>query len=337
MAKKPLSFNCIVAKQGKHELFCFIAKASQLWQIVDINRREPDKDKGYQRTLSLKRVDVITRYINNGNTIPLNILISFDKATINRTKNLIYIPNKKNAGWVIDGQHRLAGAHNAKIDIDLIVICYIGLALEDQIKEFVTINKEAKGVPTSLYLDLLKKLPKNKTEKEIGQERATDIANYLRRDEYSPLFNKIVIMASPKRGEISLTNFVRKVSPLVQPKGKFGVYTTEEQIGIINNYFVAASKIFPQHFEEPEPIFLQTIGFGALIGFLFTVFDICMRDYQSFTISVISSLIKKIEDFDFKPWIGLTGAGAESQLTEELRQALFNRMENISSTTIKLR
>lgn len=337
MAKKSFTFNCIVAKQGKHELVCFVAKASQLWNLVEINRREPDKDKGYQRTLSLKRVDVITRYINNGNAIPLNILVSFDKANLNKTKNIIHIPNKKNAGWVIDGQHRLAGAHSSKVDIDLIVICYIGLALEEQIKEFVTINKEAKGVPTSLYLDLLKKLPKNKTEKEIGQERATDIANNLRNDEFSPLFNKIVIMTSPKRGEISLTNFVRKVTPLVQPKGRFGIYTTEEQIGIINNYFIAASRIFPQHFEEPEPIFLQTIGFGALVGFLLSVFDLCMRDYQSFTIVDISALLKKIDDFDFKPWIGLTGAGAEAQLTEELRQALLNRMDKKINTAIKLR
>ena len=305
-----VNYKCIIANQGVNTLVGFTIKASELWNIVEINKREPDKNKGYQRTLSLKRVESIARYIKKGNPIPLSILISFDHAQIDKTKRTITIPNKKNAGWVIDGQHRLAGAHESNTNIELFVIAFISLPLENQVKEFITINKEAKGVPSSLYLDLLKRLPKDKTEKELLQERATNISDALRKDEDSPFFNKIVIMSSPKKGEISLTNFVRKITPLIQKNGKLSLYTIEEQVTIINNYYIALNKVFPQYFLDEEPVLLQTIGFGAVLNFFPTVFDICIKLQHGFAIKDIVIILKNIEDFDFSEYKGATGSAA---------------------------
>ena len=58
---------------------------------------------------------------------------------------------------MIDGQHRLAGAHEAVAlgtDLVLPVIGFLDLSIEKQVELFITINKEARGVPASLYIDL---------------------------------------------------------------------------------------------------------------------------------------------------------------------------------------
>ena len=51
-----ITFPCLHLRQGQHELVCFIASAKVLWGLVKINERDPDKDTGYQRTLSPSRV-----------------------------------------------------------------------------------------------------------------------------------------------------------------------------------------------------------------------------------------------------------------------------------------
>ena len=108
----------------------------------------------------------------------------------------------------------------------------------------MTINREAKNVPTSLYLDLLRELPASKNPAEVAKERAADVATQLRRVENSPFYEKIVVATSPKAGQLSLTNFVRKIAPLVTPeKGMLSEYTEWEQQSIISNYSRISSKI----------------------------------------------------------------------------------------------
>src|SRR5207302_1636135 len=113
---------------------------------------------------------------------------------------------------------------------EVAVVAFLGLDIKEQIEQFIRINKEAKNVPSSLYIDLLKHLP-DKSDTDIAKERSADIANELRKDENSPFFGKIVMIGNPKAGEISLTNFARKIAPLVQRnKGKLSIYSATTQI-----------------------------------------------------------------------------------------------------------
>jgi DGQHR domain-containing protein len=323
-----VTFPCLSMKQGKFTLVCFVAKAKVIWSLVKINQRDPDKDEGYQRILSPSRVNSIARYINKGNSIPNSVLVSLDPSSKITPDGKLSIPKKEDAGWVIDGQHRLAGAKEANSEIELCVVAFIGLDTDEQIKQFVVINREAKGVPTSLYYDLLKHLPPDKTEAEVAQEKATDIGQSLKKDEDSPFFNKIVI-ASPRKGEISLNNFVRKVAPLLRDKtGKFHTYNRVEQAGIINNYYKAFLHVFPDHFRPSKPTLMKTLGFGALINALPTVFDLCLKHFSGFTVEDVVKVLKKVEHFDFSSW-DTYGAGnqAEAQAGEDFRLDLLRAFE----------
>src|SRR5260221_5654425 len=217
VVKSPIKIPAMEVKQLDSTLYGFKAKASLLFQCFSINRRAETKDEGYQRVLSPSRVAAVTRYISERRKpIPGAIVVSLDEgASYDSTTGTLVIPSGTDVGWVIDGQHRIAGAaiaakDNAKNDIELAVVAFIGLPQKAQIEQFITINREAKNVPASLYLELLNNLS-HKSPSDQAKERATDIATELRRDENSPFFEKIAVTSAPKAGQISLVNFVRKI------------------------------------------------------------------------------------------------------------------------------
>lgn len=320
--KKPQTFPALSATQSTTTLYMFKAPASTLYGMLSINRRIEDKDEGYQRTLSVSRIRSIANYIKAKRAIPGAIIVSLDNAVFDdKTKDLT-VPKGTNVGWVIDGQHRLAGADMAAregVDIDLPVVAFLGLEEKRQVEQFVTINREGKNVPTSLYLDLLKVLPFKKPA-DAARERATDIGTQLRRDEGSPFFEKIVVTVSPKPGQISLTNFVRKIAPLVTEKGMLYVYTEREQSAVISNYFKGLRQVFLKEFDKKDSIFFKTVGFGALWNAFPTFFNLTVKNQQGFNVQDVVTIFKRIESFDFSAWTQYgTGNQAEINAGDDLK------------------
>lgn len=325
---KFFTFDCITVTQGKYTLAIFSVSAADLWEIVTINKREPDKDKGYQRVLSEGRIGAISRYVQKGNCIPTSLLVTFDEGKLNREKTKITVPNVPEAGWIIDGQHRLAGIRASGVDMQVSVVAFLGLPEKEQITQFVKINREAKSVPASLYIDLLKHLP-DKSEADLAKERSADIATQLRKDEDSPFFGRIAMLGAPKPGEVSLVNFARRVSPLIgRPKGKLALYSLTFQTGLLKNYYKALAHVFPDVYNPKEgvSVFFQTLGFGAMMLSLPAIFDICLREYQGFRVEDLVKTFKRIDDFDFEDWKGIgTGSEAEKLAGDDLVEKLLER------------
>jgi DGQHR domain-containing protein len=329
---------------GAHTLYLFSAPASELYDFLAINRRIEDKNEGYQRALSGGRVAAITRFIASGNTIPTALIASLDAgAAFDDSSNELVVPPGSRVGWVIDGQHRLAGAHEAaKIgsNVNIPVVAFIGLSQEDQINQFITINREARGVPTSLYLDLLGSL-RNKKPQDEARERASDIAIQLRRDETSPIYERIVVTRPPKSGELSLTNFVRKVAPLIiRDRGFLSNYFEMEQRRIIDNYFKGMRNVYDDEFRRSDPIFFRTIGFGAMLNTLPIFFSTCLAQYKGFSVDDTTKAFKKVGDLPFDNWREMgSGNAAELQAGEDVRAAIeiaFKRDDATSGGVLRL-
>jgi DGQHR domain-containing protein len=337
--KQTLKFVASEVNQGGHKVYLFKAKASVLYASLSINRRIEKKDEGYQRVLSVSRVQAITRHITQKKPIPTAIIVCFDHATFDPVKNELQVPKGADVGWVIDGQHRLAGAEMASragFDIELSVVAFLGLTPIKQVEQFVVINREAKNVPTSLYLDLLGKLP-NKKPAEATRERAVDLANQLRKDEESPLYDRIVVTIAPKAGQISLVNFVRKISPLVaQDKGILGVYTEREQLAVISNYFTGLRQVFSKEFEAKASVFFKTVGFGALWNIFPTFFSLALKNHKGFEVKDVVAVFKKVQSFDFASWNEYgSGNQAETLAGDDLKTTLllaFNTEEGTSGS-----
>jgi DGQHR domain-containing protein len=329
--------------QGNTKLYVLKSDARALYKTLSINRRTENKDEGYQRTLSVSRVQAITRHLAMNRAIPGAIVVCFDKGKFDAAKNELVIPTGTDVGWVIDGQHRLAGAEmaaRAGLKVDLAVVAFIGLDEEHQIEQFITINREAKNVPTSLYLDLIKKLPVKKAG-DAARERAANIGTQLRSDEDSPFFEKIVVTIAPKEGQLSLTNFVRKIAPLVIPdKGLLHIYSEIEQRAVVANYYRALKQVFPKTFEPRSSIFFKTLGFGALWNAFPTVFSLSLKYHKGFTVKDAVSVLKKIESTDFSEWKQFgTGSQAEITAGEDLKTSLllaFNSTGDSASGTLRV-
>jgi len=256
-------------RQGDHSLYVFCAKASELWEFLSINRRDTDKNEGYQRVLPNSRVQSVASYVREGHLIPNSILVSFDNAEYDAQSGEIVIPPGSDVGWVIDGQHRLAGAYEAakdrSDDYEFCVVAAIGLEQRRQIELFITINREAKGVPSSLVLDLLGHIPKKRAS-DIANERAADIARALRDNDDSPLHNRIVL-DGPRSRQVSMVNFVRKVTPYVHiERGMLRDFSLEEQYTIFSNYFIAIKDTYSEEWSRENSIFFKTVGFGAMLN-----------------------------------------------------------------------
>ncbi len=326
-ASKSLKFAAQEIHQTSHVLYMLKAKASLLFQSLSINRKIEGKEEGYQRVLSLSRVQAIARYIAQKKAIPGAIIVSFDKATFDKKAGELAVPSGSDVGWVIDGQHRLAGAALASskgVDIDLPVVSFVGLNEMKQIEQFVTINREAKNVPTSLYLDLLRSLP-DKKPAETARLRAMDLADALRTDESSPFFERIVSITPPRLGQLSSTNFVRKISSHVtSDKGILNVWTSREQLAVIANYYNALRQVFTKEFDSRDSIFFKTLGFGAMWNVFPTVFSLTLKVYGGFEVKDVIAVLKKIDNFDFSTWRQYgTGNQAEVTAGEDLKAALL--------------
>jgi DGQHR domain-containing protein len=321
-------FDCISFNQGTETLAVLAIPAKRLWDLVQINKREEDKDEGYQRALSVARADAIARFIDKGNILPTSILVSFEHAELVSGGRILRVPNRPDAGWVIDGQHRLAGAHRAQTGLEMPVVAILNLDLEGQINCFVTINREQKGVPSSLYYELLKYLPESRNEAELAKELAADMASDLKKDELSPFYARIVTTISPRQGQLSLTNWVRKIAPLIRlgsgsGPGRLSMYPTEDRKGVLNNYYKAISTVFPREFNRLDTIFFKTLGFGALMNVLPFVLDLTIQLHRGFRLPDVVEVFRRIEHFDFSEWHERgSGNAAEVQAAEQLRTEL---------------
>lgn len=339
----PITLPALKVVQGGATFYVFSMKASELWPIVSINRRSETEDRGYQRVLSQARVEAVANHIRAGRSLPNSVLIALDQATYSAASHSLTIPAGKDIGWVIDGQHRMAGAHEAaendqqpdRVDIELCVIAFVGVDLAFQIEQFVTINREAKGVPTSLVYDLLSHLPGQKKPGEIANERAASIANALRVDAKSPLFNRIVVTSSPAKGQVSITNFVRKVAPMVHPeRGILRTYTLPEQQGVVANYFSALRSTYTEQWTKSDIIFFRTVGFGAMMNMFEEVFQITLSEQGGFSVKDIEQTLKVVKHFEFTQWANYgSGNKAEIEAAQDFRTD-FNRAR-LSTTSAK--
>lgn len=339
-----INFPAIEFEQHSRKIYIFHANAKSLWELLKVNERVDDKEEGYQRALSNSRATDVARFIQNKGILTPSIIISLDGAKFDSKKNEIQLKNVPNSGWVIDGQHRLRGAYLAAIDkdnpidIQLPVVAFIDLDESEQIIQFVTINKEGKGVPTSLYLDLIKQLPTKKTTAEIAKEKVVEIARAMKKDTDSIFYEKIIFVRSPKKGELSVNNFVRKVSPLLtENKGILADFTQNEVIKILENYFVSLKTVFPEEFSYKSLRFFNTLGFGGVINAFEAVFQLTRTEFGTFTVEDIVKVLKRAEDYKFSNWQQYgTGSAAEIAVGKDLSTVIQSRARE-AGTTNKLR
>ena len=124
--------------------------ADQIFSVAEVLRRKEHRKQGFQRNLSTKRVRDIVAYLSNPRAIIANnVVIGFDQDLSFSAGELILPTDEDKRGWVIDGQHRLAGIQEAKWKYRIAAVIVSGSTIQDMASLFRTINSTQKGVPAS--------------------------------------------------------------------------------------------------------------------------------------------------------------------------------------------
>jgi hypothetical protein len=196
------------------------------------------------------------------------------------------------------------------------VVATVGLTTKDQARLFVKINKSQKGVPVSLYLDLL-----DVTEGEIedfdsedvsAERRAVEIAKRLNDDDESPLYDLIRTTGDSGHG-IALSEFVNLIKEYVDPKrGKLLNYGFEQQSLMFKIYFKAIKSVFLKDWEDRKSLLLKTVGFGGLMRAFYEIFQLTTQSGKKYSTNNTIALLNKISDFNFNTET-LPGGGIKAQ------------------------
>lgn len=86
--------------------------------------------------------------------------------------------------------------------------------------------------------------------------------------------------------------FVSKLKPLLNERrrGVLHIYTTDEQYGILRNYFLAIKTVLPSVWNRR----IQRNGFSFLMSLFPTIFQLCLSMNNDFTIESIMKILRPI-------------------------------------------
>lgn len=326
-------------------MFVFVVAAEILYNNFDISRRKDDNitnDEGYQRSFGSSRIKNMQNYLQKENgIIPNSILVNIDKGnySFDEKKSELTLKDEASIGFIIDGQHRVIGTYHADPKILLPVVATVELDVVQQAKLFIKINSTQKGVPTSLYLDLL-----DLTEGEIdnfddegisnlGERRAVEIAKRLNEETDSPFFEKVNTVGERSQG-VSLAAFKASLLEYVDHKnGKFKEYGFEQQYIIFKIFFKSIKAVYLPQWEKA--VFFKSAIFGGIMKAMYEIFVTVTQQKKSFSTNNTIEVLELVNNFDFSS--GKFGSGFKAQ--DNLAKALISDLKSTikdNNSTIRI-
>lgn len=297
----------IEVKQENHVFLLTRLSVEDLTLISYASVRGSDHEEGaVQRALSARRIGGIKEFALQGGDFPAGIVLNWvnDRQPIERTDGTLRIPLAPKSAQLIDGQHRVAGLREARLDSDRLgsvqipVVIYQGLKTRDCANLFLAINTEQKPVSPSLVYDLYDVA--DGPSVDPAADRARDIVMHLHDDKASPYYEQIKLPGAPRRrGGVQLSTAVSAIKPLVEKKGAFeqrGLTELETQKKLIANLFIALRNKYGESWDQSDNVFHYAAGFTAAIHFLrYHLLDYCLIN-KNFNQKFIGDAIVMLEE-----------------------------------------
>jgi DGQHR domain-containing protein len=208
--KPPISVPAFLTKFGNIEMYSFLINPKELLEVSYVARRGRKSELFYQRSISKERLKDIANYVNDGEILPTNLIITFgehlsqhvrfhevpqsnvSKAWSGLSYGYLTFPRDYRSCWIIDGQHRLYAFAKVddKISYYMPVVAFKKLPIDKQCQIFLDINKNQKPVPADLVWDLNGDI--------IPEQEDGIISNTVKvLNKWEPLIRKIYIPSSP--------------------------------------------------------------------------------------------------------------------------------------------
>lgn len=300
-----------------YRFYSAVMPGKQLLRSCFVSRRNEDPRQGFNRSLSASRARDIARYLDRGQTIPTNVILSAQPGV-----RLSYSDGK--LSWhaveegflVLDGQHRLFSMNYTQRDYSFVVALFDGLSRIDEVQLFIDINTNQKGVPPALLLDI---------KQLAGAE--TDIESQMRR-----LFDDVSTdMASPLRGQLSASaakpGFLSRVSFNTAVKRRLeagpltDMATPEDQSKLVINYLIACDRILTVSRAVNTKLTKATI-LAAFFDIFDDVVSTSLRLNKSLKPDELYTILEPTAQLDYDSYIG-TNRPSKARLVADLRSAFL--------------
>lgn len=258
---------------GKIKVTDLIDKTQFAVRFWDINKKGSD-EQGYQRKPKDPRVMKIARYFEKTNNpiLPPAILVSTDEIVKYKNDQICL---GRFPYWVVDGQHRIAGLRYAieelglnelkKIELPIVILS--NYKTIEEAKQFDILNSTQKKIRTDLAQQLMRDIClRDETEYQKIIDEAKDwtlktlpIMDKLNETEKSVWYQSIVYPNQDRKAThiINQVSFISSLKPLFKTGSLSDIKDVDVSYRILNNYWLALKKIFPDAFLQSKDYLIQ--------------------------------------------------------------------------------
>lgn len=324
-----LSVPAILVKQGADEPFWICSlPADKLFECSKVSRADEDNIKGYQRLLGPQRAKRIASYFDSGHVIPGAIVVSAQPEADLRwdaTSGKISFIHTKDAFIVIDGQHRLYGAHYAENPIDLPVAILSKLDLASEVQYFLDINGEQRSVPRTLQIEVTKFL----REQEDDEHVRIRLFDELNTRPDSPLCNRLSATKSVP-GKLTHVPFKKAIDGVLQlPAVK--KLNFAQKTNLLVNFLSALQEVLAGN-EQARNKLANAVFFEAIFGIFSSILQQIWERYANYKIDSFVDVLRPLERINWEAHKGTNRAAVEAlsmhmldllTLTENVSDELF--------------
>jgi DGQHR domain-containing protein len=284
--------NLMASHRKKTMMAVGIIKAAVLTNIHVTPRRDFLRKTGYQRELSVERInrladDLKKRKVDIPTAVLLN-LRSFKKGVhlVERDGQKYFRPNNEKL-YVVDGQHRIEALNKLNSEdparwanFELAFVCMLGADELEEMWQFYVVNSTAKSVRTDLALDLLKQQAESdqvvmESLVERGESWKVQAQTIVERLAQRPTWRGVIRFPNQQKGStvIGSAGLVGSFKLLLATP-YFGSITTDNQLKILDAYWSGIREVIPEAFNEPAAYTLQkSLGVMAMHALLVSVIE----------------------------------------------------------------
>lgn len=360
--KNTLKLSTIKVEQPIGTIYIAKITPESLLEMSVVDRRrieEDDEVLGVQRELRQDKVQQISKYLTSFDaTFPNSIIVNTkSEFIIDETNDFIEIDIKEDTFTIIDGQHRVEGFRDKKIEkFELIIAIFKDLRIDQQANIFSTINSQQTKVDPSLNLHL-----EINSKVYTPKKMMIEVAQSFCLDSDSPWYQEIRILGRQTSGILSLSAFVKPLLDLTYPEkdyylirnqlsdNKEGFHSlnefnydinryffwefylrkeSESVYKILYNYFKALSILLDKDWLNPKSLLNKTTGYNAIIKLFKVVFLEGIKEgtlkYEFFLERL--NPIRKMNGTITSENYGASGSKAANELFIEMKKMLVNNV-----------
>jgi len=342
---------CLPIMQGKGDSKFWLCrvKVKDLLGKCRVDRQSPETPNGYQREVVRNRAKKFGKYMQEGNTSPVNFLINVRDKGISEEPGFLIIPDHFD-WWIIDGQHRFEGLKAVIEDEEddslrelELPVALMNVDNVNEAKQFLIINKLHKGVRTDLAERILYILQQKEGKEatlnlpiEHWKSEALKIVDILTDRPESPLYR--LIKRPGEKGikplkQVSVTDSLKPVIDAYK-----GYLKDEELVAkALMNMWGAMKHICPQCFSSAKDyLLLKTMGvfvmhrlFAGLLPTLWAEKDLTLgRFAKIFSHSAVSDYFSA-NYWEANNLDGISKYGTSQKSVSIVSDLIWDSMSNV--------